>query len=714
MKKLKYKFSIIGILSIALVLGLAQCKPKVEEGPEMGAPPTADEVSFSYTYLTANKIQFKNESSATGIASWDLGKGAAPVSGNTITADYPRKGDYEIVLTLFARGGSAKSTKIVPIAEDDLGGYCDNPDYVNLTGGCDSPGKKWIWAKAEAGHLGVGPVESTSPDWWSAAPYEKEGLGMYDDTMVFSMENLHYAYENNNSTYANKAFWADFGLASEPSEDFTSEYTAADNMTFMITESDGAKMLSFTSNGFMSYYYGVPVTYEIISLTEDFMELSSVHPGLKWFYKFTTPGTEPPPPVEKPLESNDIYDDFDIEGTMEWTFQGDEGGTFNDDFDNPDASGINTSGKVAEYVRGGAFEWTNVQFELDYRMDLSNRNKFSMMVYFPSSNTGLSAENQTVAVKLQDSKLGDNAWTTQVEVKHEITDLDTWVEVEFDFSAPEISERTDFDKIVVQFGGEGHFEAGTFYFDDFKLLEGGSGGEYQLVWNDEFDNTGGPDLSKWGFDVGTGQNGWGNEEAQFYTDRLQNSWVSGGNLNIKAEKESYGGQSYTSARLKSQGKFSFTHGRVDVSARLPEGRGVWPAIWMLGSNIPSAGWPACGEIDIMEYVGFDPGIIHGSIHTPSSYGLTQNTGTLNVPDCETTYHVYSVEWTDKEIRFLVDDQNFYTYKPDVYNDDTWPFNDDMFLILNVAVGGTWGGQQGIDDSIFPQTMEIDYVRVYQK
>ncbi len=703
------------IIILFLSLTWSSCKPKVEEGPEMGAPPTAAEVSFTYTYITDNQIKFENKSSVTGIASWDLGQDAGRVTGNTLIANYPKKGDYTVELSLYARGGSASSTLIVPIAEDDLEGFCTNEDYINLTGGCDNPmGKNWVWNKAESGHLGVGPVGSAGPDWWSAAPYEKEGLGMYDDTMNFKMDELRYTYINNGTTYSNVAYWQDFGLAEQPTEDFTADYTPADNMTYSITEADGKKFISFTSNGFMSYYYGVPVTYEIITLTENLMELSSTHPDLKWFYKFTTAGSEPPPPVEKPLEVNDIYDTFDAPGTMEWNFQGGDAGTFDQDFDNPDPSGINQSAKVARYERDASFEWTNASFELDYRMNLSSRNKFSMMVYFPSSNTSLSAENQTIAIKLQDSKLGGNAWTTQAEIKHEVTQLDEWVELVFDFSATEISERTDFDFIVVQPGGEGHFESAVFYMDNFELLEDGSGGEYQLIWSDEFDNAGSPDATKWGYDLGTGQGGWGNSEEQFYTSRMQNAYISNGTLNITAMREDYSTSKYTSARLKTQNKFSFTYGRVDVSARLPEGRGIWPAIWMLGSNNPTAGWPACGEIDIMEHVGFEPETIHGSIHTPSSSGATQNTGALNVPDCEDAFHVYSIEWTETEIKFFVDDIQFYTYKPDVYNDDTWPFDKEQFLILNVAVGGTWGGAQGIDDNIFPQTMEIEYVRVYQK
>jgi beta-glucanase (GH16 family) len=183
-------------------------------------------------------------------------------------------------------------------------------------------------------------------------------------------------------------------------------------------------------------------------------------------------------------------------------------------------------------------------------------------------------------------------------------------------------------------------------------------------------------------------------------------------LKITALLENYGGSNYTSARIITQNKFSFQYGRVDVRAKLPGGEGIWPAIWMLGDSFSSIGWPACGEVDIMEYRGADPDIIHGAIHTTSSYGGTINHATTVISNVEDEFHIYSIEWDETRIRFMVDGSVFYVYDPSEYNADTWPFNADFFLILNVAVGGSFGGP--INNAIFPQTMEIDYLRVYQK
>ena len=232
----------------------------------------------------------------------------------------------------------------------------------------------------------------------------------------------------------------------------------------------------------------------------------------------------------------------------------------------------------------------------------------------------------------------------------------------------------------------------------------------RLVFSDEFDFDGSPDETKWGYEVGTGSNGWGNGEKQYYTDRSENVKVEDGFLKITAKKEDYKGSKYTSARLLTEGKFDFTYGRVEVRAKLPFGEGTWPAIWMLGSNIRTVSWPACGEIDIMEHWGHNQGIVQSALHTPSSFGDTKNHGSQHISDVSTAFHVYAVEWDDYEIVFSVDGVVHYTYKPANKNSETWPFDANHFLILNVAMGGSWFT---IEPSFESSTMEIDYVRIYQ-
>jgi beta-glucanase (GH16 family) len=226
-----------------------------------------------------------------------------------------------------------------------------------------------------------------------------------------------------------------------------------------------------------------------------------------------------------------------------------------------------------------------------------------------------------------------------------------------------------------------------------------------LVFSDEFNADGAPDSSKWGYDLGAG--GWGNAEAQYYTNSANNVIVQGGNLKITAKAENLSGSNYTSARLKSENKFEFTYGKVEVRAKLPTGGGTWPAIWMLGQNYATNSWPACGEIDIMEHKGNEQNKIYGTLHYPGNSGGNGNSNSTIIANASTQFHVYKTIWSPSSVKLYVDDVLFHT----VANNGTLPFNADFFLILNVAMGGTFGGT--ISPSFVQSSMEIDYVRVYQ-
>ena len=227
-----------------------------------------------------------------------------------------------------------------------------------------------------------------------------------------------------------------------------------------------------------------------------------------------------------------------------------------------------------------------------------------------------------------------------------------------------------------------------------------------LIWSDDFDSPGPPNSAKWGYDLGAG--GWGNNEAQYYTNLTDNAVVENGILKIILKKESYQGSSYTSARLLTKGKFSFKYGKIEARAKLPAGGGTWPAIWMLGDNISTANWPACGEIDIMEHVGNQINKIHSTLHYgPSVAGHLQSGGTKDISNATTEFHIYKAEWSPSSIKFFVDNVPFYTFT----NNVTLPFNQNFFIILNVAMGGNFGG--AINPDVTRAEMEIDYVRVYQ-
>jgi beta-glucanase (GH16 family) len=237
----------------------------------------------------------------------------------------------------------------------------------------------------------------------------------------------------------------------------------------------------------------------------------------------------------------------------------------------------------------------------------------------------------------------------------------------------------------------------------------------RLVWQDEFDREGLPDPAKWSYDVGG--HGWGNREPQFYTSqRRENARVEGGHLVIEARKEAWQGAPYTSARLVTKGKGDWTYGRVEVRAMLPRGRGSWPAIWMLATTEDRMRWPDDGEIDIMEHVGFDQGIVHASVHTRAyNHNInTQKTATVTVADASDTFHVYAMDWDRDRIRMSVDGRVYFTFARESDDARVWPFDGPFHLLLNVAVGGAWGGQKGVDEATLPYRMVVDYVRVYQR
>jgi beta-glucanase (GH16 family) len=256
--------------------------------------------------------------------------------------------------------------------------------------------------------------------------------------------------------------------------------------------------------------------------------------------------------------------------------------------------------------------------------------------------------------------------------------------------------------------------------------------DWKLFWSDEFEHPGLPDPTKWNYEEGFIRN---NEDQFYTTNRSENARVENGMLVIEARKERFknpafdpeakgrGGPrrnreyaDYTSASLRTRGKASWTYGRIEVKAKLPTARGTWPAIWTLGTNSRQVGWPACGEIDIMEFVGFEPGVIHANIHT-KKYNHVLKTGKGNkitIPDASQSFHVYALEWDADHMDFFVDSQKYFTYSNEGSGAEAWPYDKDQYLILNLAIGGAWGGAKGIDEASFPQRYYIDYVRVYQK
>lgn len=237
---------------------------------------------------------------------------------------------------------------------------------------------------------------------------------------------------------------------------------------------------------------------------------------------------------------------------------------------------------------------------------------------------------------------------------------------------------------------------------------------YSLIWSDEFSGNS-LDMSVWNQEVGNGNNGWGNNELEFYTSSPKNSFISNGNLIIEARKETVDRFNYTSCRMTTQGKKVFKFGRIDIRAKLPVGKGIWPALWMLGTNISSVGWPACGEIDNMELIGTYPARVYGTLHWSNAGGAHTSKGadySLSTGDFSQQFHVFSIIWTQDNIKWYLDDQLFLTTSAADVSPANYPFNADQFFIFNVAVGGNWPGSPDYT-TVFPQRMFVDYVRVFQ-
>lgn len=424
-----------------------------------------------------------------------------------------------------------------------------------------------------------------------------------------------------------------------------------------------------------------------------------------------------------------VQDDFEGNGTITSWF-GDDC-SMNSSYINPFVQGINTSSTVLQYNDYGG-QYANVRFDVSENFDLTNNHTFTLKIFIPASGISGNQNNQ-ISLKLQDGTLGA-PWESQCEIIKSVA-LNQWQEISFNFSSdPYINLnpgtgdpllRTDFNRVVIQVNGENNNDLVEAFLDDVNY-DGTIGSCNQfgnLVWSDEFDGSGAIDGTKW-FHQTLLPNGWGwfNGELQHYTDRIDNSYVQDGFLHIVAKDETYTDQGvtkeYTSARLNS--KFAFTYGRVEARAKMPFGIGTWPAIWMLGKNINENGaywqtqgfgttsWPACGEIDILEHWGSNQNYVQSALHTPSSSGATVNHGGTMATDVSNTFHVYAMEWTEEKIEFSVDGFVYYTYEPNPQNMSTWPFIEDQFILLNVAV------QNSIEPSFTESDMVLDYIRVYQE
>lgn len=467
MKTNKYLILFAGIF----LMILSSCK-KDEEDAGPGA------LEILYTFIDDNTVHFEHNQAVTGIPSWDFGNGETS-DLDEATVVYPFAGTYTVKLSIFAEAGEVVDSVDVVITSSDPSLIELTPEEILLCGGADAEnGKTWVWAQYVPQHMMLGQYEPWQW-WWGAAPNEKEPFNLYDDKMIFKAFNYEFVLANNDSTYVNVDHLAEFGV--EGDEDMTVFYDLSEKkFNWSLNERADGTYLTLGNGGFMSYYVGAN-EFKVEDLSENEMTLSTVLDNVYWQFMFKTEGYDHPDAVDPTVNENlspatnvgQLTDDFDNPAEILWLFQAEGGGgSGNDEAANPVSGGINTSNTVFEYVKG-TWEYSNTSFELDFTLDLTTHDKVSMKVYFPSSNTY--AEGgllEKAAVKLQRWNEAQ-PWNTQAEVIIEEIPVDTWTELVFDFSSITIpAERLSgyFNKIVIQFGDEGHVEDGTFYFDDFAVL----------------------------------------------------------------------------------------------------------------------------------------------------------------------------------------------------------------------------------------------------
>jgi beta-glucanase (GH16 family) len=427
-------------------------------------------------------------------------------------------------------------------------------------------------------------------------------------------------------------------------------------------------------------------------------------------------------------QNQTIQDDFEGNGTIQ--------GWSGDDcqaqpaYSNPFPGGINSSSKVLRYHDTGG-QYANIRFDIQTQYNLAQFHTFRFKIYVPSAGITGNQPNQ-VSLKLQNGTV-ERPWETQSEIIKPIV-LNQWQELSFNFqqdnwinldpSSVPPTQRADFSRVLIQVNGENNTSQVLAYIDDFAY-DGTIpiDPEFsQLVWEDEFSSDGAVDAGKWFHQTKLPAGGsWFNGELQHYTNRLANSFQSNGVLKITAKRENFTDQghtkAFTSARLNS--KFAFTYGRIEFRAKIPAGAGTWPALWTLGKNINeqgaywqtqgfgNTGWPACGEIDVMEHWGVNPNFVQSATHTPSSFGSTINKGGRILASALSDFHVYSLDWYVDRLVFKIDNTVHYVYKPAEKNASTWPFDADQYLVMNVAI------EPSISPAFNQAAMEIDYVRIYQ-
>lgn len=469
------------IVPVLLLFGLVACEPQISSDPSLDPAPTSESVTFESTpdAENPNVINFTNTSEGSFRAVWDLGNGQT-AEGDEVIGEYPLKGEYTITLTIFTPSGQAMNTGTIDILETNPT-MLDDPNLNILTGGVDNvDGKTWVIDSTQAGHMGVGPTSSYWPEYWAAPPEAKTGSGIYNDRYTFTLDGFSFDMETNGDVFLNASYGDEFDNTTVPPDgaDLMAPWIAPDNQTFNFVEQENGDMfLTVSDPTFIGFYAGAR-RYQVLELTENKMTIryEDTKNGLVWYHTLIPEGYTHPPVVEPelPYTSEELFDNFDEEGNIVWT--ADEVAEFNENYDNPAPVPVNTSGKVAKYVKNLS-QFDNVYTDLEYNINLNERSIVRLKVYLPSYNDYTTVDpgaqawssgilEQQVEVKLHDTK-NPAPWENQAAIIQPVNELDKWVELEFDFSG--WSDSDIYDKIIIQIGGEGHSQPGIFFLDDIEF-----------------------------------------------------------------------------------------------------------------------------------------------------------------------------------------------------------------------------------------------------
>ena len=697
MKKLKY-------IIVAFVMVLVAC----EVDDALGSVALSNlTVNTEISNDGSGKVIFKTSASGAKSFKYEFGDGTTGESlTGFISKIYTTVGENTFTVTITANGFDG--TTMTETVEVSINIPVMNSDLVNLL--TEGTSKTWFLAAAQPGHLGLGPARAGIdgdwwyPKWYSAQAFEKCGSDISDcfcdDELTFSVDSngdVTYVLDNKGQTFFNVGHKAVVGGTSD--EDFCYDYDTSGEKAVTISSVEGnvpeaettGMQMEFADGGFMSYYVGSS-TYEILSISENLLYVrtyDTMNPDLAWYVRFTSaPSTGGGDESLQTIYTNLVWsDEFDVNGApnpANWTYDLGAGGWGNGEAQEYTDSADNViveDGLLKITARGSGVAGGAVHYYDDVTLVASGGGVSVVEDFEGTAPVFTDFGGASTAVISNPDASGENT-STNVGESTKNNGAEVWAGSFFDLSAPldlttyssmEIKTWSPAVGAVVRLKLENQANSDEFYEVDAttSVIE-----EWETL---TFDLSSAP---------------------AFTFDRVV--------LFFDFGVSPTGSAAYTSARIKSENLFEFTYGRVEIRAKLPSAGGTWPALWALGANFDEVGWPASGEIDIMEHVGNNNNTVSSALHLPGNSGGSAVVGATPVATATSEFHNYTVEWTPDSIKFVVDNQLIHH---SFVNSVSTPFNSDFFLIMNIAMGGTLGG--AIDGEFTQDTMEVDYVRVYQ-